>query len=906
MFRFRRSSILALGVALVFLGGSASAQSQIVAWGDNSFGQCNVPVLPSGLSYVQVSAGMYHTVARRSDGTLVAWGYNFYGQCDVKALGSGLTYVDVSAGGFHTLARLSDGSVVAWGDNTYGQCDVPALPMGLTCVGVAAGGRHNVVRLSDGSVIAWGDNFSGQCNVPSTLMGLTCVEMAAGYGHSVVRLSDGSLVAWGSNLFGQCNLPALTGGLSYVEVAAGAWHTLARLSDGSVVARGLNEDGQCFVPALPSGLTYTALAAGCHSGSFGGRSLALRSDGSVVSWGLESGAVPSFSGLDCIEIAAGGFHKVGRFADADCNQNSTRDDVDIQLGSSLDCDGNGIPDECDLIQGAGVDCDGNGQLDSCELASDPALDLNHDGRLDACALDCQPFWQTYIGGQAGLDDDVYATIVYDDGSGPALYVGGAFQDANGVPASGVAKWDGATWSALGSGISGAAGFVDAFAVFDDGSGPALFAGGSFSSAGGVPASNIARWDGSAWTALGSGASCTVEALATFDDGAGEQLYMSGCDLDRWDGTSLTNVPIPFSILVSSIYALLEHDDGSGSALYLGGTFAGSPALARWNGASWTQLPAPGGGEIVSTLAQHTDLSGESLYAGTGAGSTISTWDGSTWTAIGQLFEGLGPDAYALTLCSFDDGTGSALFVGGRFNSVEGVPASNVAKWDGERWSGVAGVSKSNTDVVWGLCPFDDGSGPALYAGGSFTSIDGRDAHDIASRGLPSGCVPPGTVICEPGVNGTVACPCSNPPSSLGRGCDNSSSTGGANLSTTGFARLGSDSLVLTTSGEKPVALSIVLQGGSQNSTGQTFGQGVRCVSAPFKRLYMKNAIAGSITAPGLGDASISTRSAALGAPIQSGMHLYYGVYYRDPTILGGCPASSSFNMTQQVDVLWHP
>jgi hypothetical protein len=36
------------------------------------------------------------------------------------------------------------------------------------------------------------------------------------------------------------------------------------------------------------------------------------------------------------------------------------------------------------------------------------------------------------------------------------------------------------------------------------------------------------------------------------------------------------------------------------------------------------------------------------------------------------------------------------------------------------------------------------------------------------------------------------------------------------------------------------------------------------------------------------------------------MHRYYGVYYRDPIPLGGCPAASGFNVTQQLDVLWHP
>ena len=183
------------------------SDGSVVAWGDNDYGQCNVPALPAGLTYVEVAAGDCHTVARRSDGSVVAWGCNGDGQCNVPALPAGLTYVEVAAGGCHTVARRSDGSVVAWGDNNYGQCNVPALPAGLTYVEVAAGGCHTVARRSDGSVVAWGYNGYGQCNVPALPAGLTYVEVAAGSGHTVARRSDGSVVAWGDNGYGQCNVP---------------------------------------------------------------------------------------------------------------------------------------------------------------------------------------------------------------------------------------------------------------------------------------------------------------------------------------------------------------------------------------------------------------------------------------------------------------------------------------------------------------------------------------------------------------------------------------------------------------------------------------------------------------------------------------------------------------------------
>ena len=103
-------------------------------------------------------------------------------------------------------------------------------------------------------------------------------------------------------------------------------------------------------------------------------------------------------------------------------------------------------------------------------------------------------------------------------SGTNLYAGGYFTTAGGVTANDIAKWDGSAWSALGSGMDGCD--VNALAV----SGTNLYAGGDFTTAGGVTANNIAKWDGSAWSALGSGMNgYSVYALAV----SGTNLYAGG-------------------------------------------------------------------------------------------------------------------------------------------------------------------------------------------------------------------------------------------------------------------------------------------------------------------------------------------------------------------------------------------
>jgi len=172
-------------------------------------------------------------------------------------------------------------------------------------------------------------------------------------------------------------------------------------------------------------------------------------------------------------------------------------------------------------------------------------------------------------------------------------------------------------------------------------------------------------------------------------------------------------------------------------------------------------------------------------------------------------------------------------------------------------------------------------------------------HDRAATGFVS--------LCDPGVGGTVACPCSNPPSELGRGCDNSASTGGAILAAAGAAYLTMDTLVFTSRDERPEAFSIIMQGNDGFPDGFVYGQGARCLGGTIiRRLYIKTAVGGSITAPdsSAGDPSVSARSAAKGDPIQAGTSRWYLVYYRDPIVLGGCTATTTFNTTQTVQITW--
>ena len=264
----------------------------VVAWGDNYYGQTNVP---AGLAdVVAIAAGAYHCVALKRDGTFVLWGDNQLAQSLPPTGLKGL--VATAAGGSHTLALKTDGTVTAWGLNWHGQSAVPA---GLSnVVAIAAGDEHSLVLKADGSVVARGSDYYGQRKVPANLS--NAVAVAAGRRHSLALRSDGTVAAWGDSLYGATNVPA---GLSnVVATAGGGGHSLALKADGTVRAWGNNRSGQTNVP--PDLTNVAAIAAGLSN------SLALKAEGTVVAWGDNSRSQTNVPpGLNhVVAIAGGGYH----------------------------------------------------------------------------------------------------------------------------------------------------------------------------------------------------------------------------------------------------------------------------------------------------------------------------------------------------------------------------------------------------------------------------------------------------------------------------------------------------------------------------------------------------------------------------------------------------------------------
>ncbi len=235
-----------------------------------------------------VAAGLGHSIALKSDGSVYAWGSDDYGQLgdDVAYAGkltannpvAALGYegvVKIAVGFEHNLALKSDGNVFSWGDNFYGELGImqnltsaplPIQVLSLSDVrDVAAGSYHSVAARNDGTVWAAGFNNNGQLgngdnshqdtNVFQQISGIdSVVSVAAGHWHTLALDNNGDVWGWGDNSSGQFGMSTTLYTLSDVPVfkvfsgvkaiAAGGWHSIALRNDGSIYTWGSNGAGQ--------------------------------------------------------------------------------------------------------------------------------------------------------------------------------------------------------------------------------------------------------------------------------------------------------------------------------------------------------------------------------------------------------------------------------------------------------------------------------------------------------------------------------------------------------------------------------------------------------------------------------------------------------------------------------------
>ena len=323
--------------------------------------------------------------------------------------------------------------------------------------------------------------------------------------------------------------------------------------------------------------------------------------------------------------------------------------------------------------------------------------------------------------------DLDAMVV--DGLGN-LYIVGYFTNIGGVSGNFFAKWDGSSWSALGTGINSE---VDALAA----SGSNIYAGGYFTNASGIPGSFIAKWDGTAWSALGSGMNNPVYALAVSGTNlyAGGQFTSAGGNaanhIAKWNGSNWSplGAGMDGSVMVLAV---------SGTNLYAGGAFTNAGGItvnqvAKWDGNAWSALGAGMRGDPPSPCVYALAVSGTNLYAGgeftTAGGSAanyIAKWDGNAWSPLGTGMRG---HSYSYVVALAVRGTD--LYAGGAFTNAGGTAANYIAKWNGSEWSalgsGVADNGPNDDPLVYALAV----SGTDLYVGGEFRTAGGKPSQCLA-------------------------------------------------------------------------------------------------------------------------------------------------------------------------------
>jgi hypothetical protein len=296
---------------------------------------------------------------------------------------------------------------------------------------------------------------------------------------------------------------------------------------------------------------------------------------------------------------------------------------------------------------------------------------------------------------------MYSAAVAPNGD---IYVSGTFSSINGVAANNIAKWNGTTWSALGTGLGPGAGVAIKLALAPNGD---LYACGNFHTAGGIACWHIARWDGSSWHSMGATAGLNghVDSICISQDGT--SVYAGGLFTDNYGivGTALSYVAkyTPstnlFSALGSGLDARVKVVILSDSGyLYAGGSFVNSGVtpvygLAKWNGTLWVKLwnyddplHAPNVNEMdIDKLGNMVVIAGN-----TGDGPT-HYYNGSTWTFPDIVF------AVNSVNAGFYDGNDD-LFLGGYLlgYNVAGPTGSAIIP---SHFSGITYVTNNGTAEI---------------------------------------------------------------------------------------------------------------------------------------------------------------------------------------------------------------
>jgi len=178
--------------------------------------------------------------------------------------------------------------------------------------------------------------------------------------------------------------------------------------------------------------------------------------------------------------------------------------------------------------------------------------------------------------------------------------------------------------------------------------------------------------------------------------------------------------------------------------------------------------------------------------------------------------------------------------------------------------------------------------------------DDDHGHTSGSAYVFSLLEPPGIGYCFGDPSSGTPCPCDNDNdgSVPGSGCDNGVYPSGAQLTASGIASVGNDSLVLSTTHQEPNNTGLYFQAQNDLSPGVTWGNGLRCAGGGELRLQVRMADVEGI--------SYTTASIGAKGGIVPGDTLYYQLWYRTNFFPPCGVAVGEFNTTDGIIITWHP
>ncbi len=305
-----------------------------------------------------------------------------------------------------------------------------------------------------------------------------------------------------------------------------------------------------------------------------------------------------------------------------------------------------------------------------------------------------------------------------------VVVGGLFNTAGEVPAIGIARWDGDAWSALGSGISPGVGGVSNPQIHDIAIMPNgdLVVGGTFATAGGVSASRIASWNGTEWSALGVGVNgSTIDRLQVMPDGSMLVVgvftsagNIPALNVARWSQGAWSTWPGGLPPRYGNCLRLLPNGD------LLSG---GAGGLARWRAGTWLEEERNTGNTYAVIDLPNGDLiAGGSFtsFEGTGV-NAIARRRGTQWTA---MCNGINGSVNAMRV--LPDGR---VVAGGTFSRIDAHTANRLAVWDGTSWHPLdPALSTDSMSDIGDIEALPNGD---IVVVGSFSLTNGQFIHGMA-------------------------------------------------------------------------------------------------------------------------------------------------------------------------------